>query len=214
MGPFRYAGRAGPIWASLLNGLFVQNFPPDKVKGGIFPLVPELEEDGFQQRLRVGMEEELTLFAPLEKLIGVAVVIIVPLVDLAGGKAVTEHFRHVFLRHFHAADAAAILLIVGPVFEMMAIPALMVEPGGAVAEELALLVVGTVVSLKVLCARPELHGRKLGEVMGQALPVQAQAEAVFPHEGPVAAYGFQMFEEVQNTSPQSRIVSSQYSIMR
>ena len=44
--------------------------------------------------------------------------------------------------------------------------------------------------------------------MGQALPVQPQAEAVLPHQCPVAVYGPQMGPEMQGDHPVSSILRS------
>ena len=67
-------------------------------------------------------------------------------------------------------------------------------------KELSLLVVGTAVPLKVFYAGPELHRGELGQVVGQPLPVQTQAEAVFPHQGAVAVNNLQMIPKVQTTN--------------
>jgi len=61
----------------------------------------------------------------------------------------------------------------------MAIAALVVHPGGAVASVLPLRVVGTVVALIVPGAGPELRWGVFGQVVGQSLPVKAQTKAVF-----------------------------------
>jgi hypothetical protein len=65
----------------------------------------------------------------------------------------------------------------------------------------ALLVVGAAVALIILHTCEELHRRVLGKVVGQALPIQAEAEAVFPYQCPVVVYGFQMSPEMQSRSP-------------
>ena len=62
---------------------------------------------------------------------------------------------------------------------------------------LSLRIVGTVVTLKILDTSPELHGRILGQIMRQSLPVQSQPETVFPHQCPVVVDGFQMAPEIQ-----------------
>ncbi len=43
-------------------------------------------------------------------------------------------------------------------------------------------VVGAAIPLEIFHACPELDGGVLGQVMGQSLPVKAQAEAVLPHQ--------------------------------
>ena len=61
----------------------------------------------------------------------------------------------------------------------------------------SLRIVGTVVTLKILDTSPELHGRILGQIMRQSLPVQSQPETVFPHQRPMAVDSFQMIPEMQ-----------------
>lgn len=193
-----------------IERLLVQDFPPDEVKGGVLALVPQLEEDGLQQGGGVGMDQQPLVLAPQKKLVGVAGVEIRAPVYLAGGQPVAEHFSHVFFRHLHADDALAVGAVIGPEFKMVPVAALVVHPGGAVAEFLPLGVVGAVVTLEVLHARPEFHRGVFGQVVGQPLPVQAQTKAVFPHQRPVAVHGFQMAPEVQGASP--RIKRSQNGI--
>lgn len=144
------------------------------------------------------MEKQPSIFAPQEKLIGMAVVIIPALVNLAGGETVAEHLRHISSRHLHAADAAAVPLVIRPIFKVVPVAALVVEPCGAVAKLFSLGVVRAVIPLEVTDACPELHWGVFGQVVGQALPVQPQAEAIFPHQGAVAVDGFQMAPKVQN----------------
>ena len=117
------------------------------------------------------MHEQLLLFAILEKLVGVSRLKVLTPVDLAGGQPVAEHLRHIFFRHLHAGNAAAVHAVVRPVFKVVAVAALMVHPGGAVADVPALGVIGAAVSLKIFDAGPELHRRELGQIVGQALPV-------------------------------------------
>ena len=73
---------------------------------------------------------------------------------------------------------------------------------------LPLGVVWAVIPLEVFHPGKELHRGVLGQVMGQALPVQPQAEAVLPHQCPVAVYGPQMGPEMQGDHPVSSILRS------
>ena len=82
---------------------------------------------------------------------------------------------------------------------MVAIAPLVVQPGGAVPERLSLGVIGTVVALKVLDTCKKLHRGVLGQIVGEALPVQPQAKAIFPNQRPVAVDSFQMTPEMQGT---------------
>ena len=117
------------------------------------------------------MHEQPLLFAILEKLVGVSRLKVLTPVDLAGSQTVAEHLRHIFFRHLHADDALTVDAVIGPVFKMVAVAALVVHPGGAVADVPALGVIGAAVSLKIFDAGPELHRRELGQIVGQSLPV-------------------------------------------
>ena len=117
------------------------------------------------------MHEQPLLFAILEKLVGVSRLKVLTPVDLAGSQPVAEHFRYIFFRHLHADDALTADTVIGPVFKMVAVAALVVHPRGAVSLVPALGVIGAAVSLKIFDAGPELHRRELGQIVGQALPV-------------------------------------------
>ena len=72
--------------------------------------------------------------------------------------------------------------VVDPIFQVVLVPALVVQPGRAVSFGLALGVVGAASALPVLGTGPELHRRELAQIMGQPLPVQPAAEAVLHHQ--------------------------------
>ena len=87
----------------------------------------------------------------------------------------------------------AVRRVVDPVFQMVLVAALMVQPGGAVALGLALGVVGAARPLPVFGPGPELHGGQLAYIVGQALPVQPAAETIFHHQHFVMADRFVVF---------------------
>ena len=83
-------------------------------------------------------------------------------VVFAGGNAVTHHLGHVLFRHAHTGHGVvAVRCVVDPVFQMVLIASLMVQPGGAVAFFLALGVVGAADPLPVLGTGPEFHRGQL-----------------------------------------------------
>ena len=113
-------------------------------------------------------------------------------IDPTGGVPVTEHLRHIFDGHLHAHDAegaVGLLPVVRPVFQMVPVAALMVEPSGRVALVLSLRVVGTAVALKIFRTHTKFQRRVFGKVVCQALPIQAQTEAVLADPGAVAVDG-------------------------
>ena len=87
---------------------------------------------------------------------------------------------------------------------MVAVAAVVMHPGGAVPEFLPLGVIGAVIALKIFGAGPELHRGVFGQVVGQTLPVEPQAEAVFPYQCPMVIDSFQMAPEIQGQSPPTR----------
>ena len=142
------------------------------------------------------MNQQPFVLAPKKKSIGIARIEILSSIDFAGGQPVTEHLGYIFFRHLHADDTFTVNTVVRPELEVVTVPALVMHPGGAVAVFLPLGVVGTVITLEVFDACPELHRGVLGQVMGQSLPVKAQPEAVFPNQLPMTVDGFQMAPEV------------------
>ena len=172
---------------------------PHVGKGRVLTLVPEGGEHLFKQRLGIGMEQQTAVLTPAEEKIRVSILIVFAAVGLAGRKTVAEHLCNIFCRHLNTGNALG--GIVRPVLKMVAVTALMMHPGGAVALGFALAVVGAVVALKVLYTGPELHRGVLGKVVGQPLPVKPQTKAVFAHQCAVVVHGFQMSPEVQGPSP-------------
>ena len=137
------------------NTLFSKHLFPDIVKSGIFAVILQFLQQSFQQSLCSGVEQQPTPLSAQKKLIGIARGKGISAVDLAGRQAVTEHFRHIFFRHFHADDSAAIQTVVCPKFKVMAVAALMMHPGGAIAFCLSLGVIGAVITLKVFGTSPK-----------------------------------------------------------
>ena len=152
------------------------------------------------------MDQQPPSLALQEEGVGVAGLKVLSPVDLAGRQTVAEHLRHIFLRHLHAADAAAVPQVVRPVLKVVAVAALVVHPGAAVALGLPLGVVGTVVPLEVADAHPELPGGVLGEVVGQPLPVEPQAEAVPADQPAVMIDGVEMLPEMHGGLLRSEFV--------
>ena len=172
--------------------------PTDLTQGGVLPLLLQQQEPAIQQGSGLLIDPQVTLGA-VKVVVGGGVGVFFALVDPAGGDAVAEHLRYIFFRHFAAAHghgAVGADAVVDPVLEVMAVAALVVQPGQAHAGFAALLVVGAAKALVILGAAPELRGAVLAQVMGEALPIQAQTKAVVPHQAAVASDGFQMFPNV------------------
>ena len=106
--------------------------------------------------------------------------------------AVAEHLGDVAQRHFAPAhvDLAVVAdTVVDPVFKVVAVAPLVVQPRQTHAVFQALLVVGAAPALVVFYAPPKLRGAVFAQVVGQTLPHQTQLEAIVPHQAPVTVDG-------------------------
>ena len=136
--------------------------------------------------------------------IGGCVGVLLALIDPAGGDPVAEHLGDVFFRHLAPAHEDVPVrgdAVVDPVFKVMAVAALVVQPRQAQARGLPLGIVRAAVALIVVDTAPELGGAVFAQVVRQTLPDQAEPEAVFAHKPPVAVDRAQMCEELHADSP-------------
>ena len=95
------------------------------------------------------MDQQPPVLAPEIELVRVTGIEILSPVDLAGGQTVAEHLRHIFSRHLHTYDPLAGGAVIRPILKVVAVAALVVEPGGAVSMFLPLGVVWAVIPLEV-----------------------------------------------------------------
>ena len=185
--------------------VIVLQFKADVGKGDGLPLLLEEQQPAVQQVAGFRVDPDVAL-ALLIVVVGRGIGVFVPLIDPAGGNTVAEHFRHVFLGHLAAAHEHLAVLpdaVVDPVLKMVAVAALVVEPGQAEACLPPLLVVGGAIALVVSGAPPELHWRVFGQIVGQTLPNQPQLHTVVTHQCAVAPDGIPMFLDVhKNASPE------------
>ena len=128
-------------------------------------------------------------------------------IDLAGRHPVADHLADIPQRHLHAGHAGFIGAVVDPVFEVVLVPALVVEPRRGVALGVPLGLVGAVVALIVDAAGDKLRGAVFAQVVGQALLVQAAFKAVFHHQQLVAGDGLKMASDVHASPPRKRTVT-------
>ena len=152
----------------------------------------------------LGVDEDMSarLFVVV---VGRGVGVFVALIDLAGGDTVAEHLGHVLERHFAPAHEDLTVVadaVVDPVFKVMAVAPLVVEPGEAHAVFAPLGVVRAAVALIILDAAPEFRGAVLAYVMRQPLIVQAEAKTVLPHQMAMMRDGLKMLDGAHtDTSP-------------
>ena len=75
---------------------------------------------------------------------------------------------------------------------MMLVAALVMQPGRGVADVVAFAHVGAAIALVILRSHDEFRAGILGQIVGQALPVQAHPEAVAPDQTPVLRDGLKV----------------------
>lgn len=168
----------------------VKQFMLDVGKSSILSLIPQHNQQRFDQIGGLLRQEQTLVFAMTEEFVWVAELEGIAPIGPAGRQPVAEHFSHVFYWHIDAHNAVTADAVIRPVFEMVAIPAFMMEPGGAITLCPSLGIVGTVVALIVFDASQKLHRGVFGKIVGQPLPVEPQPEAVFSHQCSVVVDGF------------------------
>ena len=149
---------------------------PDVGKGLLLALLRQHGQQLFQQGGGLRMHQKLRPAAPVI-LQGGSVRIVVSLIDLTGGDPVHQHLDHIAAGHLDRDQDLSVDLapqvVVHPVLVVVAVAALMVEPGAGVADGLPLRVVGAAVALPVSGADHEFRRRELGQVMQDSLAVEA-----------------------------------------
>ena len=101
--------------------------PADPCKGVVLALDRQHPEQTFQKCGSLAVNEPVhPALAVVGKGIGVRV--LVPVVDLSGSHSVTEHLDDVAQGHFHGLDAARLRIVVRPVFKMVLVAPLVMQP--------------------------------------------------------------------------------------
>ena len=90
--------------------------------------------------------------------------------------------------------------VIDPVFKVVAVAALVVQPGQTDAVFQTLLIVGAAPALIVFAAAPEFRRAVFGEVVGQALPHQTQLQAIAADQPAVTIHGMEMGAELHGTA--------------
>lgn len=110
-----------------------------------------------------------------------AVRIIFTLIDFTGGHAVAEHLGYIAHGHGNRLVFVTYSIIVRPVFKVVSVSSLVVEPCGGIAVKLTFLLVGTFIAAVKPCAGDELGGAVLRKVVPEPLPQYAGTAAVGNH---------------------------------
>ena len=82
--------------------------------------------------------------------------------------------------------------VVNPVFQMVPIAPLVVEPGGGIAQLFPLGSVGTAGAAIVFCANPELGPGIFAHIVHQPLADQSNPEAILHHQKLMMRNGFKV----------------------
>ena len=119
-------------------------------------------------------------------------------IDLAGSDPIHDHFRNILIRHRHRSHSTGQCLhaVIDPVFVMMFIPALMVQPGAGITDIFSFRIVGAACPLIVFCPYPELCGTILGHIMQQSLFIQTYLKAALCHKDLMMCDRFKMFPDI------------------
>ena len=87
-----------------------------------------------------------------------AVIIAASLVSLTRGNTVHEHLNHILHRHLHTDDPLlGIHAVIKPIFVMMPVPPLVMQPGGRISLDLPLRIIRASGSLVILTSNQELR---------------------------------------------------------
>ena len=135
------------------------------LKGAVMPEVAHHFQQFFQQGAGLRVEQVVGLAALVVFQRG-SIGVLVAQIDLAGGHAVAHHFAHIAQGHLHAGKARLPGAVIDPVFQMVLVAALVVQPRGGIAPRQTFRFVGAVVTLIIDAARNELGRAVLAQVVG------------------------------------------------
>ena len=127
--------------------------------------------------------DEPQLFLAFQKVFqGLAVGIGISKIRTGRTDSVHHHLRHIPSRHLRSHDhMLSIQGIIHPVFKMMLVSALMMQPGGGYPDILPFSIVGTPCSLIIFASDQKFRRMIFRQIVEQALLIQPDTEAI-PHD--------------------------------
>ena len=160
----------------------------------LLPLAGKHPEQMMQKPCRLGMDHRAKLRRALLIVFKrTGIVIAALLISLACGNAVHKHLNHILHRHLHTDDPLlGIYTVVKPVFIMMPVPSLVMQPRRRISLPLALRVIRTSGSLIIPASNQELRRHIFGQVMAKPLPIQTHPKTALPHQPPMMIDRFEM----------------------
>lgn len=166
-------------------------------KGGGFALVPQHDQKsgqllvGFRMQIRRALDAGVIILPGMAGIVGCAPV------DLGGGEPVAKHLGYVAVRHAKAHQPViAVETHIDPVFKVVLVAPLVVQPGAGDARLTAGFGIGAVGSGIKAHPGHKFAGTVLAQVVEKALFVKADAKAVAHHERLVAGNGQKMVPAV------------------
>ena len=124
------------------------------------------------------------------------------LINLACCNAIHEHFHHIPQGHFHPNQKRAFTAghgIINPIFKMVLISALMMQPRGGIALLLLLCIIGAAIALKIFRTDQKFCQAVLAQIMRQPLPVKPNSEAALPYQPSMVCNCLKMFFYVHSS---------------
>ena len=154
-------------------------------------LIPDHFQQLFQQRagLRV---KDIMILAALVILPGSGIGIPVSQVDLTSGHPVTDHLADIPQGDLHPHHALLGIAVIDPIFQVMLIAPLMMQPSRGIPPGLPFCFIGAVVPLVIDAAGDKLRRAVLAQVMCQTLCIQPTFKAVPHHQHLMPGNGLEM----------------------
>ena len=172
-------------------------YPPDVCESIIFPFFGQHPEPFFQNIRRMGVHF-FSGSAAEEVFQRTVIGIVFTFVVLAGGHSVAEHFLQIPQRHFHRLVLFGLGIHVVPVFKMVPVSALVVEPGGGIAEQLSFPFVGASGALIIPHTGEKFRGGEFGQVVGQSPQRNPASYGILPHQLFVVRNGLEMADGMEH----------------
>jgi hypothetical protein len=149
---------------------------PHVSNGAVFALLCQHGKKPLKERPRLRMKA--LFFVDPEVIVkGGAVGVGASVVDLGSGNAVTDHLKHVAKWHFDAFPFPGFLIHLDPVFIMVGVSSLVVEPRCRIPPLHSFCSIGTSVPLIVAYTAQKLNRRIFRKVVEQPLAVKPHSKA-------------------------------------
>ena len=171
----------------------------DQAERFILSIVPDDLQDMLHLLCRLRMHV-LSSVMVHEVVQGIRALVVLTMVGLTGCHTVADAFDQIIVWHGNRRPYPVQRVI--PVFPVVLVMALVVQPPLGIAMQFLLIDIWRTPALVVLHTRNELAGGILGKIMRQSLPVQPAGKAMLSDKGAVMVDGTDMSGE---PLPESRL---------